>query len=135
MRLRKAMTESMSDSWNRSTMSAKGEVLVSLEGVGSCEGRRDVPAQAIWKRFSFSNFLKTAGEFQASQVLSRKGSSGRNVDAQPLISTIWLLTRSVSRALSYELMATLSEMSWKKKTRVCATTAAADFSVNKLLEN
>lgn len=24
--------------------------------------RQDVPAQAIWKRFSFSNFLKTAEE-------------------------------------------------------------------------
>lgn len=63
MRLRKAMMKSMSASWNRSTMSA----------------------HVSWKRFSFSNFLKTL----------------------PLISTNWFERRSVRSAFEYELMATL----------------------------
>ena len=63
-----AIIISISQSWKRSTTSA----------------------QVIWKRFSFSNFLKT-------------------VD---LISTNWFDMRRVRRALEYELTATLRVMTW-----------------------
>ena len=48
------------------------------------------PAHVNWKRFSFSNFLKT----------------------DPLISTNWFDRSSVKSAFEYELTATLSVMSW-----------------------
>ena len=47
------------------------------------------PAQVIWNRLSFSNFLKTL----------------------PLISTNWFDMRSERRALSYELIATFRQSS------------------------
>jgi hypothetical protein len=51
---------------------------------------KSVPAQVSWKRFSFSNFLKTL----------------------PLISTNWFERRRVRRAFEYELIATLRVTSW-----------------------
>lgn len=59
----------------------------------------DLPLQLNWKRFSFSNFLKTL----------------------PLISTNWLLMRRVRRAFEYEFTATFKVTIWKNNTRVWAT--------------
>ena len=62
-------------------------------------GGREGPAQDIWKRFSFSNFLKTVA----------------------LISTNWFDMRRDSSALEYEFTATLRVTTWKKSIDVCIT--------------
>ena len=56
-------------------------------------------AQDIWKRFSFSNFLKTVA----------------------LISTNWFDIRRERRALEYEFTATLRVTTWKKSIDVWIT--------------
>lgn len=56
---RMAITHSIKLSWKRSTMSAVNTVAPApYESVADPE---DEPAHMIWNKFSFSNFLNTAG--------------------------------------------------------------------------
>lgn len=60
MRFRMATMVSIRDSWKRSTISADHGAQLPLLSVSSLKTLFPSPAQLIWNRFSFSNFLKTA---------------------------------------------------------------------------
>lgn len=88
IKFRNATMPSINVKEKRSTMSANRIRHQNwVTAIVDCNG---LPAQVIWNKLSFSNFLKTL----------------------PFISTNWLETRRVRSEWSKELIATFKDISW-----------------------
>ena len=109
IKLRKATKKSISPRQKRSTISVKSAQYFCCEFGKLNENR---PAQVIWNKLSFSNFLNTL----------------------PFISTNWLDMRRDRSVLSYEFMATFKHIIWYTITNACVTVQQAFISCEKSRE-